>query len=442
MARSLVGTRIRQRRRSLGLRQAALAQAAGISASYLNLIEHNRRSAAGKVIASIARELSIPISALTEGAEAELVETLQDAQLNTPINENPVEPPEELISRFPGWADVIAAQTRQLRAQSAAMTELNDRINYDPVLQNTLYEMLTTITAIRSTSGILASDAEMGAPERIVFERAIETEAERLSDAAQDLVRYFDRAEEQTRAPARPSEAYDGFLTRNDHAFPALEDCDDPEVEIRRIVAADPLLVGTEAQMRATHRLRVFAADARALPLEPFLELAQKSGFSPAALSRSTGESLLRVFRRLATLRREGIDAPAFGLVIINAAGQPVYRRPLRGFSLPKFTSICALWPVFQALTTPSSALEDVLVMPNGAEYFARAIAEPAEPATFGQRSHLLSGMLVTPLNEAFSFGMMERAANIPSLQVSTSCRLCPKSDCRLRSEPGLVDPT
>ena len=40
---ALTGTRLRERRQALGLRQADLAAQMGISASYLNLIEHNRR---------------------------------------------------------------------------------------------------------------------------------------------------------------------------------------------------------------------------------------------------------------------------------------------------------------------------------------------------------------------------------------------------------------
>ena len=40
---ALTGTRIRERRTALGLKQADLARTSGISPAYLNLIEHNRR---------------------------------------------------------------------------------------------------------------------------------------------------------------------------------------------------------------------------------------------------------------------------------------------------------------------------------------------------------------------------------------------------------------
>lgn len=76
---ALTGTRIRERRTLLGLKQAELARAVGVSPSYLNLIEHNRRRIAGKLLAEIATELQVDVAALTRGAQAELLEQLSQA---------------------------------------------------------------------------------------------------------------------------------------------------------------------------------------------------------------------------------------------------------------------------------------------------------------------------------------------------------------------------
>ena len=76
MARTLMGTRIRERRRAKKLTQTALAKTVGISASYLNLIEHNRRGIAGRTLIALARELGMQPSDLSEGADAALINTL------------------------------------------------------------------------------------------------------------------------------------------------------------------------------------------------------------------------------------------------------------------------------------------------------------------------------------------------------------------------------
>ena len=60
MAREgLTGSRIRERRGIAGLKQAELANMVGISASYLNLIEHNRRRIGGKLLLNIAATLGV-----------------------------------------------------------------------------------------------------------------------------------------------------------------------------------------------------------------------------------------------------------------------------------------------------------------------------------------------------------------------------------------------
>ncbi len=43
----------------LGLQQADLARTVGISAAYLNLIEHNRRRIGGKLLIDIGRALGV-----------------------------------------------------------------------------------------------------------------------------------------------------------------------------------------------------------------------------------------------------------------------------------------------------------------------------------------------------------------------------------------------
>jgi predicted transcriptional regulator len=177
------------------------------------------------------------------------------------------------------------------------------------------------------------------------------------------------------------------------------------------------------------------------MPLEAFWTAAQKASFSPDALALEFSVDLHAVFRRLATLRRSGMDAPSFGLVIVNAAGQPILRRPLEDFSLPRFSSICALWPAFQALSLPGQPLSEIIVLPNGREFLAQAIALPASRPQFNSTPAFLSAMLVTSLGEAHRFGMLEDFKTAQSRQVGTSCRLCQRTNCLARSEPSILPP-
>ena len=64
---AFAGTRIRERRMTLGLRQSEVALRAGISGSYLNLIEHNRRRIGGKLLLDLAKVLETDSASLAEG---------------------------------------------------------------------------------------------------------------------------------------------------------------------------------------------------------------------------------------------------------------------------------------------------------------------------------------------------------------------------------------
>jgi len=184
MARSLAGTRIRQRRRSLGLTQKALAEKAGISPSYLNLIEHNRRAIAGKVMNALARALDTPARDLSEGPEIAIASTLEEIAA---ASASELENPEDLLARFPGWSRKLANLHEHSVTQSRMIEALGDRLTHDPYLSESLHLMLSSITAIRATASLMTSvdEGEMDLANSRRFNQNIHSESLRLSDAAQ-----------------------------------------------------------------------------------------------------------------------------------------------------------------------------------------------------------------------------------------------------------------
>ena len=75
----LTGSRIRSYRLERGIRQSELAAACEISASYLNLIEHNRRRIGGALLVRIARALDVDHSYLSGVAEVRLAAEIDAA---------------------------------------------------------------------------------------------------------------------------------------------------------------------------------------------------------------------------------------------------------------------------------------------------------------------------------------------------------------------------
>jgi transcriptional regulator with XRE-family HTH domain len=157
-AHSLLGTRIRERRISLGLKQAELARLIGISASYLNLIEHNRRRIAGKLVTNIADQLKTDVASLSEGAEDAVIAALNEVMEMASPDATAPERAEDLTGRFPGWSSLIAAQQARIKDLERTVETLTDRMTHDPFLSTSLHEVISAVTSIRSTSSILRDD--------------------------------------------------------------------------------------------------------------------------------------------------------------------------------------------------------------------------------------------------------------------------------------------
>ncbi len=424
MANSLTGTRIRELRRRIGLSQTALAAAAGISTSYLNLIEHNKRGIAGRTLQAIARELDVAPATLSEEVDSGLLETLEQVAAAVPEKQAERMALPELVGRFPGWSAMVADLYRRTQDQATEIEVLSDRLSHDPFLADSLHQMLSNITAIRSTASILTSVADIPVEQQARFQLAIHQESRRLSDAAEALVEYFDRSASEGIQAATPEEELENFLANNDHHFPTL---DDGTGDVARLLRA-PQLQTSAAKRLAEVALTNYRADAIAMPLDRFAQAARTTQWNPSALAQEFGVSLHGVFRRLASLRRAGIDTPHFGVMVVNAAGQPLLRRPIEGFPMPRHNTTCPLWPVYQCLSSPGRPVQEVITLPDGKTFMSFAVALPIGPIVFDHPMPHVSAMLLISAEDA--------ALHMPWLSlpearnVGTNCRISPCGEC------------
>jgi len=431
MARdTLTGSRIRDRRTISGLRQADLARQVGISASYLNLIEHNRRRIGGKLLVDIAQMLGVEPSMLTEGAEAALIATLREAAADARIAIAETDRADEFAGRFPGWAEVLAAVHRRVASLERTVETMSDRLTHDPHLAASLHEVLSTAAAIRSTASILAETGELEAEWRDRFHANLNEDSKRLAESSKALVGYLDESvqgEDRRRVPQEEAEA---FITAHGHHFAPLEEqTSDPDSLIRAS--------GTQASGAARQIVRGildrYAADAAAMPLDRVRRALGNAGPDPMALASLFDVDLPTVFRRLAALPRGDLPVEV-GLVICDASGSIVFRKPVEGFALPRFGESCPLWPLFGALSRPQTPIRRrVSQLGRSAALFdCLAIAHPVGRAAFNVDPLFQSTMLILPVP-----GPVE---DDPSAQpVGSSCRVCPRETCIARREPSIL---
>lgn len=429
----LAGSRIRERRVMLGLRQAELARRAGISASYLNLIEHNRRRIGGKLLLDIAEVLGVEAALLSEGAEAALTGTLREAAADGPGAGAEVDAVEEFAGRFPGWARLLSDQHGRIGRLEQSVEALTDRLAHDPHLAASLHEVLSTVTAIHSSSSILVDTRELEPEWRERFHRNIHEDSARLAEGAQRLVDELDAGQRRDATLNSPQEEVDAFLDTAGHAFAALERGEGAEA-----VVSGAGLSSAAAVALARDRLDRMARDADLLPHGVLIAALREGNAGvvpdPVALAAGLGVSAALVMRRLVTLPAEIAEEvlPSQpGLVIADASGTFLYRREIPGFPLPRFGAACPLWPLFSALQRPMYPIRARVQMAGRSEglFDCFAMAEAEAPLQTGVDPILRSHMLLWPAE----------GQGDPAIGVGVTCRICPREDCAARREPSIM---
>ncbi|WP_019955678.1 XRE family transcriptional regulator [Yoonia vestfoldensis] len=421
----MTGTRIREKRMDLGLRQAAVAEAVGVSPSYLNLIEHNRRRIGGKLLADIARALGVETHSLSDGADRDLLDQLRNAAALAGDRAE-VARAEELVARFPGWAELVTMQARRLASQDERVRALTDRMAHDPFLATALHDLISAVTSIRSTAAILVSQEQIDADWQRRFHENIHNDSLRLGKSSEALIAYLDAPEESNQSSDTPTGQVDDFLARNGYHLAALEDGSaapgDIVAQSGLTGAAAALLAGICAQ---------YAADAQALPRVPFAEAAAACGYDPAQLAVQFGVDFATILRRLPCLPPDA-GHPPMGLAVCDASGALLYLKPVPGFAMPATGGACPLWPLFGALSRPSQPLRAEAILPGPAaqRLLCYAIAVPMAVPHFDMPPVLRSTMLVLP-------DMAEGTAQ--PVPVGVSCRICPRAACASRREPAIV---
>ncbi len=428
---ALVGSRIRERRTVMKMRQAELARSVGISPSYLNLIEHNRRKIGGKLLVDIARQLEVEATILTEGAGATLIASLRDAASGHAEVESELARIEEFVGRFPGWAQLLSDSQRRINELERTVAILTERMAHDPFLPESLHEILSTVTAIRSTAGILTDTQDIDREWRERFHRNLYEESQRLADGAQALVAYLDEGGDDSHLHSSPQEEVGAYLAARDYHIPELEEANSPEIS--DLIDGDVDLKSAPALELAEVYLRQYRKDAELLPLSKVLKAVGALGMDPSRIAVEFQSDLPTVLRRLATLPREKVGVPV-GLVECDSSGTLTFRKEIEGFALPRFGAACPLWPLYESLSRPLMPIQRRVSLAGGSDqaYEVFAVCTSLNAQRFDQRQVYRATMMFFPSTKT------DKAEATPDL-VGTSCRICDRRDCVARREPSIL---
>jgi len=113
-----LGGKLRRLRRERKLSQATMAEQLGISASYLNLLEHNQRPVTVPVLLKLAQRFNIDVQSLTAEDDGRLVSELMEAFADPLFDANDVKVNDltDLVAASPNLGQALLTLYRAYRS--------------------------------------------------------------------------------------------------------------------------------------------------------------------------------------------------------------------------------------------------------------------------------------------------------------------------------------
>ena len=439
-----IGGRIKRLRRQKKLAQADLAQALGISASYLNLIEHNRRKVTVPLLFSIAGYFGVEPGELVDSDEGRLVGDLMEAfgddlfadsdvtnlEIRDLAHANPAAARAilRLYDRYrlvakSAPAPVASGESEPFHLATDAISDfLQENANHFPALETAAERMRTDI----DNSG---DYFEAGLRTYLFNVFGVEV---RLASLPHGIARQFEpRRNHLLVSDILPAESAVFLIAHHLGQLAA-------GAEIDAIIAASTLPEG-DAPALARNVLAAYFAAALVMPYEPFLRACRDYRYDIERIGRRFGASFEQVCHRMTTLQRKGAAGIPLHLVRTDIAGNISKRFSLSGIHIPRHSGACPRWNVYSAFLSPERINVQLSQMPDGERYFciARAFSK-GDHRHNAPRRHFSIGLGCSILHAKemiYSDGIDLTNPN-GHVPIGMGCRICPRMECGQRAHP------
>lgn len=429
------GYALRRLRRREGLTQAATAQAIGVSASYLNLLERNQRPLSAAVLLRLSNHFDLDARHFAAqepggGLDAMMARLRDPAHADLGLDRTEVE---DWLESAPGTA--------------AAFARLHDGAT--PGRAATQPHLMARAAVDRWQNHFPDLD---DAAERLADELRLTS-----GDAGHAITDHL-RARHQLAVRVLPVDVLPDELQRLDlHARQLqLSELLDPAsrtlalaLQLARFECADEveaIVVGAELSDRLAERhlrrtLFGWAAAAILLPYARFLRACEATGTDLHRLQRRFGVGFEVLAHRLTSLGRVGARGVPFALLRFDRAGQ-ISQRVTGASGLPAaaFAQLCPLWAGLRAGERAGELVHQTVVLTDGTVWrtAARTVWAPASGAGGRSAQFTIALLLAEPLAHALgsSWGVAE-----PPVPIGPGCLACPRAGCPQRALPSpLVD--
>ena len=443
-----LGAKIRTLRRRQGITQKQLAEALGVSPSYVNLIEHNRRPVTATLLIKLAQQFEVDLQEFASDHDQRLVDDLMEAFGDGLFDEHGLVPVDvrDFVAHSPSVARAVRTLYGALKENREATApadgtglgplpseEVSDLVqehmNWFPDLEDGAKRILRD-------GRLESADLHSGLTRYLRDELTIDVRIARVGEDSTALRRYDPERRELVLSETLPPRSRNFQLAH----MAGLLTC---EPEIDRIIRNAGLSTG-DARRLARVALANYVAGAVLMPYAGFVAAARAERYDLELLGHRYKTSLEQICHRLTTLRKPGDEGIPFHLVRVDIAGNISKKFSATGIRFARFGAACSLWNVFQAFTTPGRFRTQLSVMPEGSGFFciARTIPKgrggflsPHSVHAIGLGCDVERGREMV-YSDGIDLKRMDRA-----VKIGVSCRLCPRTDCAVRAFPQLNTP-
>ncbi|GLQ36884.1 Cro/Cl family transcriptional regulator [Rhizobium albus] len=456
------GPRVRRLRNGMDMTQTAMAEALGISASYLNLIERNQRPLTVQLLLKLSSTFKIDLDAL-QGETPASVTALKEI-FSDPLLAGELPGDQELIEISEAAPNAAAGMVKLYRAYREQAERLSD---LSSLLAREGHE--TVAAGAKLPIDVVRETFERRSNHFAAIDKAAETFHDRLAPG-EDLssaIRAWLSREHGIVVRALPVHAMPNLRRRYDrHSMRlflserlspfdqlrevAMEAC---QLALRDEIGAalDTLgLDGDEARRLARFELARYAAHALMMPYGAFLAAAQRARYDIDVLRSRFRVSYEHVANRITTLQRPGQEGVPFFLLEIDNAGHKFRRSGAKGYPHARFGGDCPKLNIHAAFSQPGQILVDAVELTDGAEFLVVSRTLEGPQAAFNERvrrTALLLGCDIGFRDDIIYGGAIEtrRAAGSSvgreTTKVGAACRLCERQGCLARAEPPVTRP-
>ncbi len=449
-----LGSKIRGLRKREKMTQAALADRLSISASYLNLMEHDKRPVTAQVLIQIAQIFDVDlkdfgdqgsqktVSELAEVFGDDLFEghtiSIQDVRefaANSPSVARAVvtmyDSYRELDERFHTIAqradNELVDRVDAWRLPSEEVSDLLQRNrNYFPALEKAAEGLWKAGNLDRTN--LYGSLVDYLQSEHSIQVKIIQT------NPGDRAVRRFN--EERKLLMLSELLPINTMVFQMAHQIALLEKSD-----ILDAIALDKHLTTDESRSLARVALANYFAGAVVMPYAEFLKAANDVRYDIDVLSHRFRASFEQVAHRLTSMRKPGKEGVAFHFLRVDIAGNISKRFSASGIQFARFSGTCPRWNIAVAFMTPGQIRTQISKMPDGEVYFCVARSVNRGERGFHSPPSMHAICLGCKIEEAhrlvYSDGVNIQQTDT-AVPVGVTCRLCERMDCEQRAFPPI----